>query len=171
MFSRPGTTRYMKYTSYLYRYIQLAHCLPLSNIEVQIKPSPTEIPMLTLQVPLSYMSMDLIWSKLSLYLPQHYSDVIMGTMVFQITSLMIVNSTIYSGKDQRKHQSSPSLALVRGIHRWPVNSPHKWPVTQKMFPFDDVIMAHYGAGSYTDLGPTTKLVGSFQFLRPLDYFT
>ena len=44
------------------------------------------------------------------------------------------------GADQRKHQSSASLALVRGIHRWPVNSPHKGPVTRKMFPFDDVIM-------------------------------
>ena len=32
-------------------------------------------------------------------------------------------------------------AFVRGIHRWPVNSPHKWPVTRKMFPFDDVIMS------------------------------
>ena len=30
--------------------------------------------------------------------------------------------------------------FVRGIHRAPVNSPHKWPVTRKMFPFDDVIM-------------------------------
>ena len=40
----------------------------------------------------------------------------------------------------RKYQSSASLAFVRGIHRWPVNSPHKWPVTRKMFPFDDVIM-------------------------------
>ena len=39
-----------------------------------------------------------------------------------------------------KHQSSASLAIVRGIHRWPVNSPNKWPVTRKMFPFDDVIM-------------------------------
>ena len=46
----------------------------------------------------------------------------------------------YSGADQRKHQSSASLAFVRGIHRWPVNSPHKGPVTRKMFPFDDVIM-------------------------------
>ena len=35
---------------------------------------------------------------------------------------------------------SASLAFVRGIHRWPVNSPQKWPVTRKMFPFDDVIM-------------------------------
>ena len=42
--------------------------------------------------------------------------------------------------DQRKHQSSASLAFVQGIHRGPVNSPHKWPVTRKMFPFDDVIM-------------------------------
>ena len=40
----------------------------------------------------------------------------------------------------RKHQSSASLAFVRGIHRRPVNSPHKGPVTRKMFPFDDVIM-------------------------------
>ena len=52
----------------------------------------------------------------------------------------IVFSTVYSGADQRKHQSSASLAFVRGIHRGPVNSPHKWPVTRKMFPFDDVIM-------------------------------
>ena len=44
------------------------------------------------------------------------------------------------GADQRKHQSSASLAFVRGIHWRPVNSPHKWPVTRKMFPFDDVIM-------------------------------
>ena len=40
----------------------------------------------------------------------------------------------------KKHQSSASLALVWGIHRGPVNSPHKWPVTRKMFRFDDVIM-------------------------------
>ena len=46
----------------------------------------------------------------------------------------------YSGADQRKHQSSASLAFVLGIHRGPVNSPHKWPVTRKMFPFDDVII-------------------------------
>ena len=44
------------------------------------------------------------------------------------------------GADQRKHQSSASLAFVREIHRWPVNSPHKRPVTRKMFPFYDVII-------------------------------
>ena len=70
----------------------------------------------------------------------YYCDVIMGTMASQITSLTIVYSTVHSGADQRKHQSSALLAFVRGIHRWPVNSPHKWPVMRKMFPFDDVIM-------------------------------
>ena len=64
----------------------------------------------------------------------------MDAMANQITSLTIVYSTVYSGIDQRKHQSSTSLAFVWGIHRWPVNSPQKWPLTGKMFPFDDVIM-------------------------------
>ena len=64
----------------------------------------------------------------------------MGAIATQITSLTIVYSTVYSGADQSKHQSSASLAFVWGIHRGPVNSPHKWPVTRKMFPFDDVIM-------------------------------
>ena len=70
----------------------------------------------------------------------HYSDVMVGAMASQITSLTIVYSTVYSGKDKRKYHSSASLAFVWGIHRWPVNSPHKWPVTRKMFPFDDVII-------------------------------
>ena len=69
-----------------------------------------------------------------------YSDVIMSVMGSQITCLTIVYSTVYSGGDQRKYQSSASPAFVWGIHWWPVNSPHKWPVTRKMFPFDDVIM-------------------------------
>ena len=56
-------------------------------------------------------------------------------MVSQITGVLIVCSSVCSGADQRKHQSSASLALVRGIHRRPVDSPHKWPVTRKMFPF------------------------------------
>ena len=63
-------------------------------------------------------------------------------MASQITSLTIVYSTVYSGADQRTHQSSASMVFVRGIHRSPVNSPHKRPVTRKMFPFDDVIMRH-----------------------------
>ena len=55
---------------------------------------------------------------------------------------MIVYSIVYSDADQRKHQNSVSLAFVRGIHRGPVNSLHKWPVTLKMFPFDDVVMEY-----------------------------
>ena len=70
----------------------------------------------------------------------HYGDVTMGAITSQITSLMIVYSTVYSDADQSKHQSSASLAFVWEIHRGPVNFPHKWPVTRKMFPFDDVIM-------------------------------
>ena len=72
---------------------------------------------------------------------QHHSDVIMTAMASQITSLTVVHSTVYSGADQRKHQSSASQAFVGGIHRWPVNSPRKGPVARKKFPFDDVIMS------------------------------
>ena len=75
-----------------------------------------------------------------LYFLFHYSDVIMGAMASQITRLTIVYSTVYSGTDQRKYQSTASLAFVRGIHLGLVNSPHKWPITRKMFPLHDVIM-------------------------------
>ena len=47
-----------------------------------------------------------------------YNDVIMSTMVFQIISVSVICSTVCLGADQRKHQSSPSLVFVRGIHRW-----------------------------------------------------
>ena len=70
----------------------------------------------------------------------HYCDVIMGAAASQITSHTIVYSTVYSDADQRKHQNFASLPLVRGIHRGSVDSPHKWPVTRKMFSFDDVII-------------------------------
>ena len=73
----------------------------------------------------------------------HYDDVIMTMLASQITSLTVVYSIVYSGVNQRKHQSSASLAFVREIHRGPVNFPHKWPVTRKMFPFDDVIMIYH----------------------------
>ena len=78
-------------------------------------------------------------SSLQWYI-SHYNDVIMSVME---SSLSIVYSTVCSGADQRKHHSSTSLAFVRGIHRWPVNSPHNGPVAWKMFPFDDVIMHHF----------------------------
>ena len=55
----------------------------------------------------------------------------MGAMASQITSLTIAYSAIYSGTDQIKYQSFASQAFMRGIHRLPVNSPHKGPVMRK----------------------------------------
>ena len=78
----------------------------------------------------------------------HYNGVIMSAMASQITGVSIVYSTACLGADQRKHQSSASLAFVRGIHRWAGNSPHKGPVTRKMFPVDDVIMVPDGPLSW-----------------------
>ena len=70
----------------------------------------------------------------------HYNDVKMSSMASQITGVSVVCSTVGSDADQRAHQSSASLAFMRGIHRWSVNSPHKRPVTREMFPLDDVVM-------------------------------
>ena len=75
-----------------------------------------------------------------IYRLPNYNDVIMGAMASQVTSLTGIYSAVYSGENPRKHQSFAPLAFVLGIHRWPVNSLHKWPATRKMFPFDDVIM-------------------------------
>ena len=91
-----------------------------------------------------------VWKIPVALLHHHYNDdIIMSAMASQITSLTIVYSIVYSGADQRKHQSSASLAFVRGIHRWLVNSPHKGPVTLKLFLFNDVVMqsfiGHYGS--------------------------
>ena len=81
----------------------------------------------------------------------HYGDVIMGAMASQIT-----------GADHRKHQSSASLAFVRGIHRWPVDSMHKGLVMRKMFPFDDVIIVWRHMASWIvgiiDLGNVYSLL-------------
>ena len=81
------------------------------------------------------------------YLRTHYNDVIMGTMTSQISSITIVYSTVYSGANQRKHPSFASLAFV-----------HKWPVTRKMFPFDDVIMI---------ISYTAHTKDMMAFVRPL----
>ena len=87
-----------------------------------------------------------------------YNDIILSAMASHITSLTIFYSTVYSGADQRKHQSSASLAFVRGIHRWRVNSQHKWPVTRKMFPFDDVIMCTHHCCVFVFLSLDNKVV-------------
>ena len=64
----------------------------------------------------------------------------MDAMAPQITGILIVYTTVWSGEDKKKHQSFASLAWVTGIHRWPVNSPQNGPVTRKKFSFDDVIV-------------------------------
>ena len=96
----------------------------------------------------------------------HYNDVTMGAMASQITSLTIVYSTVYSGADQRKHQSSASLAFVWGIHRWPVNSPHKGPITRKMFSSDDVNMRLHAVMIYCIMGQVKHKGERFQIQCP-----
>ena len=92
----------------------------------------------------------------------YYSDVTMSAMASQITGVSTIYATVCLGVDQRKHQSSASLAFVGGIHRSLVNSLHKGPVTRKMFAFDDVIV-WYGDGNivkkvcHTDAGRTDGL--------------
>ena len=70
----------------------------------------------------------------------NYNGVIMSIWRLKSPALPLFTQPFIQGKDQGKHQSSASLAFLRGIHRSPMNSPHKGPVTQKMFPFDDIIM-------------------------------
>ena len=97
-------------------------------------------------------------SPLHTFLIQHYSDIVMGAIESQITSFKIVFSAVYSAADHRKHQSSVSLAFVRAILRWSVNSPHKWPVTRKMFPFDDIIMIR-ATSNVRYIGVCLELIG------------
>ena len=70
----------------------------------------------------------------------HYRDVIMGMMASQITSLTIVYSTVIQAQIKENIKAQRHWPFLWGIHRSPVNSLHKWPVTRTMFPFDDVIM-------------------------------
>ena len=72
----------------------------------------------------------------------HYNHVIMSAMGTQITGLLDCLFNRLLRRSSKKASSSASLAFVRGIHPWQVDSPHKGPVTWTMFPFDDVIMSH-----------------------------
>ena len=88
----------------------------------------------------SFLQICFVFSVSIHFLCDHSSGVIMSVMASPITGVSIVYSIVCSDADERKHQSSSSLAFVRGIHRWPGNSPYKASVARKMFPFDDVIM-------------------------------
>ena len=67
----------------------------------------------------------------------------MTTIASQITSLTIVYPIVYSDAGQKKTSKLRVTGLCVGKSPGPVNSPHKGPVTRKMFPFDDVIMLIY----------------------------
>ena len=75
-----------------------------------------------------------------LRLPFHYGGAITGAIASQITSLAIVYSAFYSGADQRKTSKLRVTGLCAGNSPGNGEFPHKWPVTRKMFPFDDVIV-------------------------------
>ena len=81
---------------------------------------------------------------------KHLRDVIMSSMASQIPGVSVVCSTICSGVDKK---TSKSLAFVREIHQWQVDSRHKGPITRKMFPFDDVIMKCYFGDIFYDYCP------------------
>ena len=97
----------------------------------------------------------------------HYGDVIMIAMASLITAVSIVCSIVCSDADQRKHLSSEPLAFVRGLHRWPVDSPHKGPVAREMFPLDDVITS-YPADNPADTVARYQCV--FFFRQPASCF-
>ena len=65
----------------------------------------------------------------------------MGPMASQITSISIVYSTVYSGADQRKHQSSAPLAFVRGILPGTGEFPAQMASNAENIPFNDIIMS------------------------------
>ena len=100
----------------------------------------------------------------------HYNDVTMKAMASRISGVSIVDSTVGSGADQRNHQSPASLAFVRLIHRWPMNPPHKGPVTRETFSFDDVIMkrVHAMTPSYKGSFRSRALVLSRWIYAPED---
>ena len=89
--------------------------------------------------------------------PTHYSDIIMNAVAAQFTGASVVCSTVSSGTDQNKHQSSASLAFVMGIRQSPGGSLSQRPVARKMFPFDDVLM----------IGELSRFVGTSLTNHPL----
>ena len=82
----------------------------------------------------------------------HNNGVLMDRMASQITSLTIVNCAVYSGADKKNNSKAPRHWPLCGEFtedRWiPL---HKWPVTRKMFPFDDVIMIHVWGRGINDI--------------------
>ena len=126
------------YTTIVTTYCLWPHCLghDVWNIPYLVRHSIDNSMIVLLHTPRTY------------YMTRkHYVDVIMTTMASQITSLTVVYSIVYSGTDQKKTSKLRVTGLCAGNSPGPVNSPHKGPVTRKMFPFDDVIMGKLGPDS------------------------
>ena len=100
------------------------------------------------------------WFYLDFYVNEatlyHHSDVIMSAMASLTTGVSIVCSAVCPGAD------------VRGIRRWPMDSPHKGPVRRKMTPFDDVIM-HCGSRNNMNLSIMIWQTGHFIISRSPSY--
>ena len=109
---------------------------------------------------------DNLWPHISKIGPCHYSGIIKSVMASRITSLSIVCQIICSGAYQRKYQGSASLAFLRGIHRWPMDSPHKRPVTREMCPFDDVIMNYFSMHYVSYAWYHNKIIWALWRLKP-----
>ena len=73
----------------------------------------------------------------------------MPTLSSLVATQVVDMTTLAANDEIYHHQSSVSLAFVRGIQWWPVNSPHKCPVTRQMFPFDDIIMNYANSRDLT----------------------
>ena len=120
-----------KYSSWLVLYFNWLLIISMESYEKDIA--------LVIKLLHVYECAALKWPFLTVYLVDesimctHHCDVIMSAMASQITGIWSVYSTFYWSADQRKHQSSASLAFVRGIHRRPVNSPHKEPETWEQY--------------------------------------
>ena len=122
-----------------FHYIYLA-CMWLTvRGKCPIKYSPGAVQMISLLL-LNDKKYFLSWCALKLQRRHNGHDGVPNHQPYDC----LLNCLFRWGADQGKHRSSASLALVRGIHRWPVNSPHKGPVTRKMFPFDDILMSFVG---------------------------
>ena len=77
----------------------------------------------------------------------HNNDVIMSAMASKITSLRTFTQPFIQAQNKKKYQSSASLAFVRGIHRSPVNSPHKRPVTGELILYCTDLLLHRAPAS------------------------
>ena len=93
---------------------------------------------------LQVLSILMMFCKKKEAIIMRYNDAIMSAMASQITSVSIVCNCLFRHRPKKTSKLCVT-GPCEGIHRSPVDTPQKRPVTRKMFPFDDVIMLHNGA--------------------------